>query len=128
MDGLEAAWAAAEAALPEGWVIWDVRRHERRGRPDEWEVYASPRMGGRPGAHGAGLDPAAALRALAERLRDDAAPTCSGCGHEAAIHYRPERGDTVPECAGTGPDGLGCRCVLTPDQVRAEHTSPDRRA
>jgi hypothetical protein len=62
---LDAAWAEAEAALPEG---WHIDRLHRNG-PKDWTAYASeaPYLGLEMGAHNT---PAAALRALAAKLRE----------------------------------------------------------
>jgi hypothetical protein len=62
-EGLDAAWAEAEAALPEGWRL-SVAQH-----PDNYAAFATPptlRRGGAP--VGLGPTPAVALRALAARL------------------------------------------------------------
>jgi hypothetical protein len=67
---LDAAWAEAEAALPEGDRINTLCRHG-----DGWLVWTEGRPPGhlsdRPIAHGQGPTPAAALRALAVSLRKD---------------------------------------------------------
>jgi hypothetical protein len=60
---LDAAWAEAEAALPDGWNVHGV---ERIG-VGNWHAAAWPLV---DAVHGHGPTPAAALRALAERLRD----------------------------------------------------------
>jgi hypothetical protein len=71
-DSLDAAWADAEAALPGGWVLdrlWD-RLWDRESKA-QWTARA---VGG--GSYTAFIEsepcttPAAALRALAERLRE----------------------------------------------------------
>ena len=64
-ESLDAAWAEAEAALPDG---WHIDRLNRNG-PKDWTAYASeaPHLGLEMGAHNT---PAAALRALAARLRE----------------------------------------------------------
>lgn len=81
-DSLDVAWAEAEAALPEGWVI---RRLERPYADDGWEVVAGvpEPPGDRDYGYGPGEGdggwgpeladgptPAGALRALAAKLRD----------------------------------------------------------
>jgi hypothetical protein len=67
-DDLGAAWAEAEAALPEGWAInllWGTVTAERWGaNAGPWP--ADPRE---RGAFGGGDTPAAALHALAAALR-----------------------------------------------------------
>ena len=65
-DSLDAAWAEAEAALPEGWRIDGVDRADVE--IDWWEASASGIMGGT--VFVTGDTPPAALRALAERLRN----------------------------------------------------------
>ena len=78
-DGLEAAWAAAEAALPEDsgmWLIQGVQLVDTSDSEDlideqlEWEAEAvDHRRGGQPwNVTALGPTPAAALRALAARL------------------------------------------------------------
>jgi len=64
-DSIDAAWSEAEAALPAGGRI---DRLNRNG-PKDWTAYASeaPHLGMEMGAHNT---PAAALRALAEKLRE----------------------------------------------------------
>ncbi len=70
-DSLDAAWAEAEAALPEGWTLDALRR----GGNGVWHAYAdsNQHLGGpyrgRPFADEAGATHVAALRALAYRLR-----------------------------------------------------------
>jgi hypothetical protein len=71
------AWQDAEAVLPEGWslLIGDNRRY---GRPGWWATASEPHDEARGGfriissSEGAVLydDPAAALRALAAKLRE----------------------------------------------------------
>ena len=63
-DSLAAAWAAAEAALPEGWRI---ERLERYGK--KWAVDIEP-CPGCGGESAEGDTPAAALHALARRLAE----------------------------------------------------------
>ena len=68
---LDEAWAAAEAALPEGWAVTDVLRRgggaerEWRAFAHRWTPYADPinRVAGM------GPTPAEALIALAVELR-----------------------------------------------------------
>ncbi len=72
---LDAAWAEAEAALPEGWQF-ELGRLNFDG---EWEAFAKSRAFWEDDlrvpnreqqiAAGEGPTPAAALRALAEKLR-----------------------------------------------------------
>ena len=67
-DSLDAAWAEAEAALPEGWRLASLLSpgdysFDERG----WEMHAQNEDGKTRRAHGP--TPAAALRALAEKLR-----------------------------------------------------------
>jgi excisionase family DNA binding protein len=69
-DSLDAAWAEAEAALPEGWQDLYVERHFNG-------YFANIDYDG-PGPIGEGLTPAAALRALAAKLRDRAAAEALG--------------------------------------------------
>lgn len=62
---IDAAWAEAEAALPEGWVIYSLRIHS-----EGWRASADSRDPvGRPWhlryAQASGSTPAAALLALA---------------------------------------------------------------
>lgn len=68
-DSLDAAWAEAEAALPEGWYISNVRSKSPGGR---WSASATLH-GHDTGANysGFGETPPAALRALAARFRGD---------------------------------------------------------
>lgn len=73
-DSLDAAWAEAEAALPEGWRIHlrTVPRHSDGGLPHStahgYSASATHRDLTRA-TSGPHATPAAALRALAERLR-----------------------------------------------------------
>ena len=68
--GLSEAWAEAEAALPEGWVIWGLQRFAGADpAKDVFSVWANRWERGAKGASGSGPTPAAALRALAEKLR-----------------------------------------------------------
>lgn len=71
-DSLDAAWAEAEAALPEGWTALRVFRFA-----DEWTVlFEKQRTFGRGGGsrydrwRGEGSSFAAALHALAVTLRE----------------------------------------------------------
>lgn len=70
-DSLDAAWAEAEAALPEGWALTltpdttEPDTYVAEGRPRD--PFDSTRTGDL--AWGAGPTPAAALRALAAQLR-----------------------------------------------------------
>lgn len=67
-DSLDAAWAEAEAALPDGWRIKEVRVHDL---DDEWGAEAENMTGvGRYRWVEHGPTPAAALRALTARLRE----------------------------------------------------------
>jgi hypothetical protein len=75
-DSLDAAWAAAEASLPEGWWIDHLELSGMsvsfvdgsRDRLGWWEALAKgPKY---VDAEGAGPTPAAALRALADRPRE----------------------------------------------------------
>lgn len=61
-DSLDAAWAEAEAALPEGEPDLFLERHSNG-------CFASTTPDG-PGPIGEGPTPTAALRSLAERLRE----------------------------------------------------------
>lgn len=68
---LDEAWAEVEAALPEGWVI---RRLWRPVAEEPWGVDAGPfpaKHGDDRSVFGGGPTPAAALRALARKLRED---------------------------------------------------------
>lgn len=72
-DSLDAAWAEAEAALPEGWAIDGLYRVVARTSLErEWEVivHEDDWQGDEDNHHGRGPTPAAALRALAARLRE----------------------------------------------------------
>jgi hypothetical protein len=72
-DGLDAAWKAAEAALPEGWAIDNLRHTAMMDQ--RWQAEAGSRIG--PVVQwnkvrtviAEGPTPAAALRALAAHLR-----------------------------------------------------------
>ena len=68
---LDAAWAEAEAALPEGWRIRGVARAPSRD-PRKWMAQArrDTRLAGSDlyFSHARGDSPAAALRALAVKL------------------------------------------------------------
>lgn len=72
---LDAAWNAAEAALPEGWRIEGVMLVDTSDDDDlnvefvEWEAEASSDRGQRS-VTALGPTPAAALLALAEKLRE----------------------------------------------------------
>lgn len=72
---LDAAWAAVEAALPEGWRIEGVMLVDTSDDEDlnvelvEWEAEASSDRGQRS-VTALGSTPAAALLALAEKLRE----------------------------------------------------------
>ena len=90
-DSLDAAWASAEAALPEGWQLEVVHRGALTGDINPWTGYAitEPReqyvaeaahvwYGGPtwkridpPEAKAEGPTPAAALRALTAKLRGE---------------------------------------------------------
>jgi hypothetical protein len=84
---LDAAWAEAEAALPEGWIVFGVAKgyetDDGWAPEDEWRATAvrpEPdqfRSDGRAvsvetitAEQGKGETPAAALRALAAKLRE----------------------------------------------------------
>ena len=69
-ENLDAAWAEAEAALPEGWVLELASPNPNDLRP----TFRAETWNGKGGVTGGyvkadELTPAAALRALAERLR-----------------------------------------------------------
>lgn len=71
-DSLDAAWAEAEAALPKGWWIVSVRRYYFGsswrvdfGRPDDFDPSRYIENSGPEKS-----TPAAALRALAAKLRE----------------------------------------------------------
>ena len=73
-DSLDASWAEAEAAQPEGWFIgvesgWPISAEQ----PDGYRAVASrdqTYLFDGPSASGEGPTPAAALRALAAKLRE----------------------------------------------------------
>lgn len=65
-DSLDAAWAAAMAALPAGWEHLAVRLH-RDGRHIEYEAAAGP-YDDQEQEYAFGRAPADALRELAHRL------------------------------------------------------------
>ena len=73
-DSLDASWAEAEAARPEGWFIgvesgWPISAEQ----PDGYRAVASrdqTYLFDGPSASGEGPTPAAALRALAAKLRE----------------------------------------------------------
>lgn len=68
-DSIDAAWAAAEAALPEGWVIQSVLRCT----PECWQAWAADPAEDASDPFVAiadGPTPAAALRSLAAKLRE----------------------------------------------------------
>lgn len=70
---LDAAWAEAEAALPEGWAIDGLYRVVARTSLDrEWEVivHEDDWQGAEDNHHARGATPAAALRALAAKLSE----------------------------------------------------------
>ena len=86
-DSLDAAWAEVEAALPEGWVMLEVSRRDSNYHCCEWDVMrpeweagagrpsrrTSRDDGGRDigqSEEEGGPTPAAALRALAAKLRE----------------------------------------------------------
>jgi integrase len=74
-DSLDAAWAEAEAALPEGWGLRLTKAERHATLPGEGRVFAhaKPPYGSRrPRIRGEGPTPAAALRALAAKLRERA--------------------------------------------------------
>lgn len=67
---LGAAWAEAEAALPEGW--WITALTTRGFGDKEWHVTAENAINqSRLSADGYGPTPAAALSALAAKLREE---------------------------------------------------------
>lgn len=75
-DSLDAAWAEAEAALPEGWFLLELRRLRigRKLGAIVWQAVAGPEGSDMPGVLPERLAaedpaPAAALRALAAKLR-----------------------------------------------------------
>ena len=72
---LDAAWAEAEAALPEGWMLYEVAQCEQA--PGKWLANASHLLSGTLDprghphwdfCHGEGPTPASALHELAARL------------------------------------------------------------
>ncbi len=68
VGSLDSAWAEAEAALPEGWMLGVLARG-RQCLAEAWaddESYAS----GDAGAEAYASTPVAALRALAAKLRE----------------------------------------------------------
>lgn len=72
-DSLDDAWAEAEAALPEGWFIGglELLRLPTRNRPLWWAMAVQPMtIGGGRVSGEADASPAAALRALAAKLRE----------------------------------------------------------
>ena len=79
-DSLDAAWAEAEAALPEGWLLWGVRFRapapsRKTGQYEAWAgpvglTDAAPWPRPSRGLSGySASTPATALRALAARLK-----------------------------------------------------------
>ena len=72
-DSLDAAWAEAEAALPEGWAIVSI--FATSSAPWEWRAFAgltvNPESDDPFMSWAEGPTPAAALRALAARLRGE---------------------------------------------------------
>lgn len=72
LDSLDAAWAEAEAALPEGWYMGVQHSNDDRG---EYMAIAADMVWLTETLtddyHCYGPTPAAALRALAARLRGD---------------------------------------------------------
>lgn len=68
---LDVAWAAAEAALPEGWSLL-IGEQRRQGQPGWWATAIGAALGSsvRPEAPAYFPTPAAALLALAARLTD----------------------------------------------------------
>jgi len=69
-DSLDAAWQEAEAALPEGWHVGEVKNVAYRGAGQRWiamawEFTADPDY--MTYEHGYGDTPVLALRALAAR-------------------------------------------------------------
>lgn len=70
-DSLDAAWAEAEAALPEGWHLCAVERHCHAGDETPGQWYATAHDADRwESEEGWGDDQTAALRALATKLRE----------------------------------------------------------
>jgi hypothetical protein len=77
VDGLDAAWAEAEAALPKGWSFWEVTGYSPDEDQPEVRVFARvrtantiDRKGNVPEVFASASTPAAALRALAARLTE----------------------------------------------------------
>ena len=68
-DSLGAAWAEAEAVVPEGWSLVHVMRP---GLDETWGALAESDRGEYDHRVGRGPTPAAALRALAAALRERA--------------------------------------------------------
>lgn len=75
-DSLDAAWAEAEAALPEGWAM--LQLHHTAMMDQRWQAEAQSRIGPVVAWNrvrtviAEGLTPAAALRALTAKLRERA--------------------------------------------------------
>ncbi len=65
LSHLDAAWREAEAALPDGWVMLELRNTGYRGEGERWLAMASPADDYMRFCSGYGDSPAAALRALA---------------------------------------------------------------
>ena len=65
VESLDAAWAEAEGALPVGWALTHLMADPGSGG---WAAFAEPPTGYEQ--EGDGPTPAAALRALAAKLRD----------------------------------------------------------
>jgi hypothetical protein len=74
IDSLDAAWAEAVAALPEGWFgphLYGTRNYSVSDHPYKAEAFKpNPGRSDDPVADGIGPTPAAALRALAAKLRE----------------------------------------------------------
>ena len=71
-DSLDAAWQEAEAALPEGWEIWLHPYVLGDGYAAKGRLHGLWYMANGPGpaVEASGPTPAAALRALAQKLRE----------------------------------------------------------
>ena len=71
-DSLDAAWAEAEAALPEGWLVMNLNRwwEETSSPANGWWGAVASKAGNGQALVGSGPTPAAALRALAAKLRE----------------------------------------------------------
>lgn len=79
---LDVAWAEAEAVLPEGWRVGELKSTEYRGDRERWIAMAwdAPPEGDdyQTFKHGYGDTPVEALRALTAALRAAETPTPEG--------------------------------------------------